>query len=328
MSDKNPEKKVLEEIGNDAQSPESANKKPRMEKKLKVFLIVLIILALIIGFLCVRFWHIISLVANKENIDAYLNARKYTAQEIESRMTENKEKMEKLAEESPLIQIRGELTEEEIEALKNGEITPEEAKSIVKGDITLEEILEGRMSEEDLEENDPSDEKTSDEKKENDEKKPSEDKTTSKPSSDKVSSKPSEDKSSSKPASDKKPTTSPKPTQPQDRVSEIVSELYVIQADFLSRLEAVGDQAYADYKATHYDRSQVMSIVDSYTATVGAMESECDRKVNTLIKELKTELTKAGKDHSLAKEVQNYYYTEKSLKKSYYLNMLENEDYK
>ena len=55
----------------------------------------------------------------------------------------------------------------------------------------------------------------------------------------------------------------------------------------MNRLEAVGNQAYADYKATSYDRSQVMTIVDSYTATVGAMESECDGGIGT-------EATRAG----------------------------------
>ena len=322
--------------------PDASNnseKKRRFGKKTKVFLIILLVLLLGIGFLCVRYWHIIKIIANKENIDAYVNSKKYTTEEIKGQMEENKIKMEKIAEESPLIQIRGELTEEEVEALKNGEITQEEAKSLVKGELTLEEIRENKAAGETQQDSEPTKEETSNKKTETEEKKPASSKESSKTSTDKKASDTSSSKSTSgdkasKPSADNKDTTSGKPSssskpaEPEDKVSEIVSELYVIQADFMNRLEAVGNQAYADYKATSYDRSQVMPIVDSYTATVGAMEAECDGKVNGLLKELDAELKKNGEDRSMVKEIRNYYYKEKSLKKSYYLDQLNNEDFK
>lgn len=329
-------KHVDETLNNDIEISKNSEKKRRIGKKMKIFLIILLVLFLVIGFLCVRYWHIVKMLVNKENIDAYFNSKKYTTEEIEGQMKENKIKMEQLAEESPLIQIRGELTEEEVEALKNGEITQEEAKSLVKGDITLEEIRENKVAAETQQEPDSPKEEVSDKKPEAEEKKPSSSKESTKTPTDKKSTdtsspKPSDEKkdtTSTKPASSSKPAASTKPAEPEDKVSEIVSELYVIQADFMNRLEAVGNQAYADYKATSYDRSQVMPIVDSYTATVGAMEAECDGKVNGLLKELDAELKKTGEDRSMVKEIRNYYYKEKSLKKSYYLDMLENEDYK
>lgn len=328
--------------------PDTSNnseKKRRIGKKTKVFLIILLVLLLAIGFLCVRYWHVIKIIANKENIDAYVNSKKYTTEEIKGQMEENKIKMEKIAEESPLIQIRGELTEEEVEALKNGEITQEEAKSLVKGEITLEEIRENKATGETQQDSESTKEETSNKKTETEEKKPASSKESSKTSTDKKASDTSSSKSNSgdkaskpsaekkdttsgKPSSSSKPAASDKPAEPEDKVSEIVSELYVIQADFMNRLEAVGNQAYADYKATSYDRSQVMTIVDSYTATVGAMEAECDGKVNGLLKELDAELKKNGEDRSMVKEIRNYYYKEKSLKKSYYMDQLNNEDFK
>ena len=267
--------------------------KPKKKGKLgRILLIVLAVFAAIIlaAFLALKIWMPNALkLLTWDNISAAFNSWWYSTEDIEKQMQDNKAKMEKIAKEDPLIEIRGELTEEEALALKNGEITPEEAKKIVKGEITLEQIRESKKDPED--ETDVS---------ETDEQLPPEEETVQKPD---VSA-------------------------PKDRVSEIVSELYVVQAEFINKLEGIGDSAYEDYKATRYDRSKVMEIVDSYTEVVGYMEADCDKTVNSLIKELKAELTKAGRDHSLAKEIQNYYYTEKSLKKSYYLNRLNDEDYK
>lgn len=269
------------------------DKKPKKKGKAKriilwILAVILAIVIIIVAVLRIVFpgvWRIITW----DNITAAWNSWWYSSEDIERQMLENKKKMEKLAEEDPLIEIRGELTEEEVLALKNGEITQEEAASIVKGDITLEQIRENKKKQDEgSEDTEPVDE----------------------------------------PSSEETPPQTPTNPEANDKVSQIVSELYVIQADFITRLEAIGDQAYADYKATHYDRSKVMAIVDSYTATVGEMEAECDKKVNSLVKELKSELAKVGRDDSLAREIQNYYYTEKSLKKSYYLNKLDDEDYK
>ncbi len=272
-----------------AEEENKSDNKPKKKGRVKkVVLVILAVLLVIIIALCIRFRNILSLVT-WDNIVSAWNAWWYSTDDIEKQMQDNKAKMEKIAEEDPLIDIRGELTDEEALALKNGEITAEEAKRIVKGEITLEEIRKSKnKAEEAPEPTEPADE----------------------------------------PPPPEEPVQEPAQSTGNDKVSEIVAELYVIQAEFITKLEAIGDQAYADYKATHYDRSKVMDIVDSYVATVGQLESECDEKVNSLIKELKAELTKVGRDHSLAKEIQNYYYTEKSLKKSYYLNKLDDEDYK
>ncbi len=288
-------KKQPDDISETQQNASSEDKPlenlPKRKKKLrKTILGIVIILLVVITAICIRFRNVVRMVVNWDNIMAYVNSQRYSKEDLEKQMADNKAKMEKIAKENPLVDIRGELTEEEKTALANGEITKEQAKKIVKGHTTLKEIRENKKKENESKKDESSNPQN----------------TTPKPDADKG-----------------KPTT-----ELNGRVSEIVSELYVIQADFISRLEAIGDSAYADYKATNYDRSKVMSIVDSYTGTVGAMESECDKKVNSLIKELNVELEKAGEDKTLAKDIQKYYYTEKSLKKSYYLDRLNDEDYK
>jgi len=264
------------------------------KKALKLTLLsILLVIVAVVVFLAASHWDTAKLVFNWDNIVSFVNSHRYTTDDLETKLKSNKTKMEKIAKEDPNINIRGDLTEEEKAAYNEGRITKDEATQIVKGDTTLNKVL------------------------------------SSKENSQQTSAPVKQDKN---PPADKKPekTDSNEDTQvkKEDRVSEIIAELYVIQADFLGKLQSLGDRAYADYKATNYDRSKVMSIVDSYTGTVTSMESECDATVEALLSELKAELQKVGGDQSTVKEIRNYYYNEKSLKKSYYLNKMYAEDYK
>ena len=280
-----------------------------MNKKKIIKITLLSILAVIVvtlGALGIRYRNIVRIVFNWDNIVSFVNSRK-SAEEIEKKMETNKAKMEKIAEENPLINIRGELTAEEAKAYADGKITREEAVKLVKGDATLEEILAAKEPEKKPEE-EPKAEKPED--------KPADTKTESPP------------KAQPPKKEETVETQAPAKKEETDKVSALVAELYVVQADFISRLEALGDQAYADYEACHYDRNQIVTIVDSYTGTVGTMEAECDAKVRALLKELEAELKAVGGDLGLVKEIRDYYYDEKSLKKSYYLNKMNDEDYK
>lgn len=261
------------------------------KKKIKIILIV--ILAVILSVLIaigIRFRNTVGLIFDWDNIVSFVNSVRYNNDDLETRLKDNQTKMEKVAEESPHINIRGDLTEEEKTAYNDGKISKDEAIKIVKGDSTLDEILTTKENTGQSGKDTP--------------KEPTEEETPP----------PSESK--------------PEEEKPKDRVSEIVAELYVVQADFIARLEAVGDSAYADYKATVYDRAQIPAIVDSYTGTVTQMEAECDNTIDALLSELSAELQKVGGDQNLVKEIRSFYYNEKSLKKSYYLNKMYQEDYK
>jgi hypothetical protein len=275
-----------------------------MKKKKIIITALLSLLAVIVivfAALCIKYNGIANLVFNWDNIVSFVNSQRYSTKQLEDKMASNKAKMDKIAEDDPNINIRGDLTEEESKALSEGKITREEAVSIVKGDTTLEKVLASKENSAPKDEKEPQKPETNNGK----EDKPKEPEAT----------KPKED-------------TPPKEESPKDRVSEIIAELYVIQADFIAQLEAVGDQAYADYKAIRYKRDQIPAIVDSYTGTVSVMERQCDEKVASLLKELEAELIKVNGDLNTVKEIKKYYYNEKSLKKSYYLNKMNDEDYK
>ena len=288
-------------------------------------------LILIIAAGCIFGFDTVFYALKSDNLMAFINSMRYSQEDIENKMEENQQKLEKIVEESPLIEIRGGLTEEETKALAEGKITQEQAVQLVKGEITLEEAMAanqapGTPADPNSQDPNAADPNAIDPNGQV----PQTPATTPATAPEQTPATPQSPSAGKTP----QPTTQTKPSntttaKPEvDEVSTLVAELYVVQADFLSRLEAVGDQAYADYVATHYDRSQVDTIVNSYTATVGAMESECDKKVSALVKDLKAAIKKANGDMNLAKEVTNYYYTEKSLKKSYYINKIKGEDYK
>jgi len=386
----------------------------KKKKLLRILIPIIVVLVAVAVFFGIKFKNVLTLL-NWDNAVSFVNSQRYDREEIEGQMKDNKEKMEKIAEENPHINIRGDLTEEESKALADGTITKEEAVSIVKGDVTLEEVIASKEDSPATEEKPDEGKKpqkptggtTSDKKDTGKEtEKPTAgttsgkkdtDKETEKPTTGTTSDKKDPGKETEKPTtgttsdkkdtgketekptvgttSDKKdtgketekpttgttsgktdtgketekpatgvtsgntdtkneaPTNKPpaedkKPEPSKDRASEIIAELYVIQADFISRIEAIGDKAYADYEDINYKRDQIPAIVNSYSAEVSALERECDGKVRTLLQELEAELTKVNGDLSVVKEIQTYYYKEKSLKKSYYLNRLNDEDYK
>ena len=263
---------------------------------LLVILLVVLIAVIAIG---IRFKNTVGVALNWDNIVSFVNSRRLDSEDIKTKMEHNENKMKKIADDSPHINIRGDFTPEEKQAFSEGKITREDAVGIIQGETTLDDVLAGKP------EAPPGNE----------------------PAKTDIPEK--EQPVNTEPADTKDPAeTNDTPDVPKDRASEIVAELYVIQAEFISQLEAIGDLAYADYKATRYDRTKVVSIVDSYMGTASALEAECDNKVNTMLKELKAELEKAGGDQSIVKEIRNFYYNEKSLKKSYYLNKMYDEDYK
>lgn len=303
------------------------------KKTLKITLLsILAVIVILLAFLCARNWSTIRLVFDWDNIVSFVNSHRYSTKDLETKLDDNKVKMEKIAEESPHINIRGDLTDEERAAFSQGLITKEEAAQIIKGDTTMEEILASR--EETGDANAPPSDTGKEQETSSKADPPKTDnppKVTEPPKTDapKDDGKTNSSDTTPKPDStDAESSKEPDPPEERDRVSEIIAELYVVQADFISRLEALGDTAYADYKAIHYDRSQIMNIINSYTGTVTAMESECDATVNALLSELTSELNKVGGDQSIVKEIRKFYYEEKSLKKSYYLNKMYDEDYK
>ena len=224
----------------------------------------------------------------RDNIKSFVNFLKYSEEEISQKIDDNNKKMDDIVETTKYIDVKtGGFTPEEEKALTSGEISEEEAIKIMRGQTSLEEIKEQKQKED------------------------------SKPASKEIPDKKSE----------QTPTVSGKTEKPKekdmtDEASDIVAELYVVKANFISRLEGIGQQMYNEYIATYYDPTKIMPIVDKYLPVVSQLEAECDATINSLLSKLKTALEKGGGDLSLINQIRKYYYKEKSLKKSQYMNLI------
>lgn len=102
------------------------------KRKLKIFLIVLLVIAVLIGGLAI--WQ-------RNNIASVIYYMKYSGDDLDRMNKENKEKLASALSEIDTNMPR-ELTEEEIAALKDGTITEEDAVEISLGITTLEEKLQ------------------------------------------------------------------------------------------------------------------------------------------------------------------------------------------
>lgn len=87
-----------------------------MSKKLKIWLLILAILLAFIGWAVYKQWN---------NITAVVDAIRYSNEEVEGKLQENTEQIQKYLEEEENISVR-EMTEEEAQALSNGTLSEEE----------------------------------------------------------------------------------------------------------------------------------------------------------------------------------------------------------
>ena len=102
-------------------------------------------------------------------------------------------------------------------------------------------------------------------------------------------------------------------------VELLLARFYALQSSYVGRLEGIKANAYAQYKALPKEQrgtNAKIRLGKQAVAEATALEAECDGKFNALLKELRSALTKAGFDQSLASEVRNYYASEKSFMKA------------
>ena len=110
------------------------------------------------------------------------------------------------------------------------------------------------------------------------------------------------------------------------RASECVARMYVLKSNFETRLTALFEQAKSEYISIpgKGSRELRLSVLKNYYSKISALESECDAQVNVVLSELDAILKESGEDRSIVQKIRQSYNDEKSLKKAYYLNMLNN----
>ena len=110
----------------------------------------------------------------------------------------------------------------------------------------------------------------------------------------------------------------------KDRIiSQYMSELYRLQNEYTAKAEATiaqGASYYESIKKHPQDAAARASTITKFTSVVRNLEKECDSKVESVIKNMRADLTAIGADTSIIESVRATYANEKQLKLSYYAN--------
>ena len=276
-----------------------------MKTKSKVILAVILTLVLIVGWFIYKQWN---------NIEAILLSADTNQEDTVRKLEKNKEELQNFLESEKNISVR-DLTEEEAKALQEGNLTEEEVVELLTGGGEP-----GSFDEEDsVEQKTPPDEA---------EKEPS--KATKNPEQEKTS-KPATGETANptqKPAEKPVATQSPKPqtsvSTSDQKVEQLIAKLYVQKSTYLGKLGSIESQARSEYLSLRYGgtdkQTAQQQIVKKYLSQVSSWETTCDNTVNGILNEIRTELSKSGKDTSIVDTMKNAYLEEKKLKKAYFIN--------
>ena len=92
----------------------------------------------------------------------------------------------------------------------------------------------------------------------------------------------------------------------------------------MGKLEAVVQSAIDEYASGDMTPERRTEVVYERFDELQAMEKECDEKVASVVSRLRELLKKTGQDDTLAKQVEETYQQEKSLKKAAYIQEFQN----
>lgn len=110
-----------------------------------------------------------------------------------------------------------------------------------------------------------------------------------------------------------------------DLVKASTVKMYELQAKYLGllgELEARGMQALRAIPSDQRTVQKMMSVGMPFMQEGLALESQCDGEVENVLHHLKEELVALGADYDIVETMRGAYYTEKRLKKAYYLSLI------
>ena len=103
-------------------------------------------------------------------------------------------------------------------------------------------------------------------------------------------------------------------------LSKYITRVYNLKAYYIGELGKLEGEMRVVYVERGKDKSKVAGIVADFLPQIGAMESECDRQIDSLLANLRSELSAIGADTSIADTIYDAYINEKALKKAYYIS--------
>lgn len=115
-------------------------------------------------------------------------------------------------------------------------------------------------------------------------------------------------------------TTAPAPATSAARsVEDVISEIYLLRAEFLNKIDLMIADGTAEVEATPKEKRTLtfkIELMNRYMDRGNALEKECDARMELLLAELETALRQSGGDLSLIDEVRALYAQEKKLYKA------------
>lgn len=115
------------------------------------------------------------------------------------------------------------------------------------------------------------------------------------------------------------PTTTAPASEAVRSVEDVISEIYLLRAEFLNKIDLMIADGTAEVKATPKEERTLtfkIELMNRYMDRGEALEKECDARMEQLLAELETALRQSGGDLSLIDEVRALYAQEKKLYKS------------
>lgn len=113
-------------------------------------------------------------------------------------------------------------------------------------------------------------------------------------------------------------------TDEQQIVAKYLKEMYTLKAYYIGELGVFERDLKSQYKSTYgtgKNAAAIAKVVQNNMGRVISLESECDKKVDAILANMKSELEAIGADTSIVAVVEDSYVNEKSLRKSYYLSL-------
>ena len=113
--------------------------------------------------------------------------------------------------------------------------------------------------------------------------------------------------------------------QESDIVKTYTAQMYELQAKYLGLLgglEASGIQALKAIPSEQRTVKKMMDVGMPFVQQGLALESQCDSEVENILHNLKEELVAIGAEYDIVETMRQTYYTEKRLKKAYYLSLI------
>lgn len=110
----------------------------------------------------------------------------------------------------------------------------------------------------------------------------------------------------------------------EQEIRQLIATMYVLQATYEGKVEAVAQAAIDEYTAGEHTQENKTKVVYARVQELLDMEADCDAQVSAVTTRLRELLKATGQSDDLAKQVEQTYQQEKSLKKAAYLNKFQN----